>query len=104
MAYSVARRRGEIGIRMALGARGSDVLALVVRQGMRPAVVGLVVGSIAALACARFMAGLVYGVHPTDGVSLAIAVIVLGAVALVATALAARRVTAADPASALRAD
>jgi len=104
MSYSVARRTNEIGIRMALGARAGDVSRLIVRQGMRPAVLGLAVGSGAALAGSRLMRGLLFGVSPTDKPSLIIAVLVLGAVALLATMLPARRVSRVDPVSALRSD
>ncbi|HEY9227182.1 MAG TPA: ABC transporter permease, partial [Gemmatimonadaceae bacterium] len=104
MSYSVARRTNEIGIRLALGARAVDVTRLVVRQGMRPAVVGLVLGVAAALSGSKLMEGLLYGVSATDKASLATAVLVLGGTALVATMLPARRVSKVDPVSSLRSD
>jgi predicted permease len=104
MSYSVARRTNEIGIRMALGARAGDVSRLIVRQGMRPAVLGLAVGIGAALAGSRLMRGLLFGVSATDKPSLIIAVVVLGGVAFLATLLPARRVSRVDPVSALRSD
>jgi hypothetical protein len=74
MSYGVAQRTNEIGIRMALGARASDVARLVVRQGMRPAIVGLVLGVVAALSGAKLMRGLLFGVRENDPMSLIIAV------------------------------
>jgi predicted permease len=104
MSYGVAQRTNEIGIRMALGARASDVARLVIRQGMRPAIVGLVLGVAAALSGAKLMRGLLFGVRENDPMSLIIAVAVLGGVALMATILPARRVARVDPVSALRSD
>ena len=66
MAYFVSQRSREIGVRMALGAQRSDVLKLVVRQGMTLALSGVVVGFVATLALARLMSGLLFGVSPND--------------------------------------
>jgi ABC-type antimicrobial peptide transport system permease subunit len=66
MSYSVSRRAHEIGVRVSLGARGRDVLLLVVRQGMLLALSGSVAGLIAALLLSRLMTKLLYGVKPTD--------------------------------------
>jgi len=104
IAYSVSRRTNEIGIRIALGARHGDVVRLVVRQGMLPAVFGLVFGVLGAWAATRSMQGLLFEVSATDSVSFAIAVATLGAIALAATALPARRAASVDPIAALRSE
>ena len=104
IAYSVSRRTNEIGIRIALGARQGDVMRLVVRQGMLPAVFGLVLGALGAWAATRSMQGLLFEVSATDSVSFAIAVATLGAIALAATALPARRAASVDPIAALRSE
>ena len=72
VAYSVAQRVHEIGVRMALGARPGSVVALVVAQGMRPAVVGLLIGLGGALALSRLLAKMLYGVGPRDPLSLGV--------------------------------
>jgi putative ABC transport system permease protein len=66
LSYSVARRRSEIGVRLALGASRASVLRLIVRQGMQPVVVGLALGAIGALALSRLMSSLLFGVTPAD--------------------------------------
>jgi putative ABC transport system permease protein len=104
ISYSVAQRSQEMGIRMALGARAGDVTRLVVVQGMRPAVMGLVVGVLAAVAGTRLMRQFLFGVSETDAASFAVAVVVLGIAGLVATLIPARRATRADPLTALRAE
>ena len=104
IAYSVAQRSQEMGIRMALGARAADVVRLVVVQGMRPAMVGLVLGVFAAIAGTRLMRQLLFGVSETDAASFAAGVLVLGLAGLVATVIPARRATRADPLTTLRAD
>jgi ABC-type antimicrobial peptide transport system permease subunit len=102
--YSVARRTNEIGIRVALGARVRDVIRLIVWQGMRPAVVGLVLGIAVAFAGTRLMQKFLYGVSPTDPVSLAVASFVLLLIGLAANWLPARRAASIDPVTALRAE
>jgi putative ABC transport system permease protein len=100
--FVTGRRTHEIGIRMALGARRQDVLALVVKQGLRPALLGTVVGVAVAAAVARFMASILFGVKPTDlAVFLGSSVLVL-AVASLASYIPARRATKVDPLVALR--
>ena len=102
LAYEVARRTREIGIRMALGARSSDVLRLVIGQGLALAMVGAAIGIGAALGVTRFLASLLYGVKPADPVTFIGVALFLGAVALLACYIPARRATRVDPMVALR--
>jgi putative ABC transport system permease protein len=104
MAYAVAQRTREMGIRMALGARPRDVLSLVVRQGMALAIAGIALGIGGAFAATRLLASLLYGVKPTDPVTFATVVALLGAVAFLACWLPARRAARVDPTVALRAE
>jgi predicted permease len=104
LAYTVAQRTREIGVRMALGARPVQALALVARESATVVGAGLLLGVAGALAAARFFAGLLFGVGPADPLALLVAVLVLGAVALAATLVPARRAALVDPAVALRAE
>jgi putative ABC transport system permease protein len=103
MAYSVVQRRQELGIRMALGARPDSVLGLVLAQGLTVAAVGLVIGSLGALALTRTLSGLLYNVSANDPVAFAAAPILLGLVALLACYIPARRATRVDPVTVLKA-
>ena len=102
LAYSVCQRQHEIGIRMALGARTWDVLALVIKQGMLLTGIGLALGLGAALIFTRLIANQLYGVGPIDPITLGVAGLLLGVVALLACYLPARRATKVDPMIALR--
>jgi predicted permease len=103
-AYSVAQRTREIGMRVALGATRRRVLALVLRQGIGLAVVGVGIGSLLALGATRALAGLLYGVHPLDALAFAAAGLLLVGAALAASWVPSRRAAAVEPATALRHD
>jgi len=102
MAYAVTHRTQEFGIRMALGASPADVLKQVFREGGRLAAWGLGLGLIAALALTRLMASMLYGVKPSDPLSLGVAAALLAVVAFAACYIPARRATRVDPLVALR--
>jgi putative ABC transport system permease protein len=104
MSYAVKRRSKEIGIRMALGGAPRDVLLLVVGQGMRLAVIGMVVGIAGALASTRIMADLLFRVPARDPLTFAGIALLLAGVAFVASWLPARRAVRTDPTAALRVD
>jgi predicted permease len=102
ISYSVNRRRNEIAIRMALGARAADVNRMVLGQGMRPVAAGLVIGMAVALALGRLVQALLFQIRPSDPLVLASVVLVLGAAAALACLAPARRATRVDPAISLR--
>jgi putative ABC transport system permease protein len=102
ISYSVQQRTHEIGIRMALGARRSNVLHLIVGQGVKLAAVGIVIGIAAALGLMRLMSSLLFGVSANDPVTFTAAALVLLFVAIAACYIPARRAIAVDPMNALR--
>ncbi|HET7565210.1 MAG TPA: FtsX-like permease family protein, partial [Gemmatimonadaceae bacterium] len=104
LSYAVAQRTREIGIRVALGAQTRDVRALVVRQGMLPAIIGLTLGAIAAFFATRVLASLLYSVAPRDTTAFVGAGVVLVATAFAACYVPARRATKVDPMTALRSE
>ena len=102
LAYAVAHRRAEIGIRMALGAKARDVQSLMLRQGIKPVAIGLATGMAAAAVLTRFMATLLFEVRALDPLTFAAVPIVLSLIAALACYLPARQAAAIDPLAALR--
>ena len=104
LAYSIARRRSEIGVRLALGASHGAVLRLVLAQGFRPVVVGLAIGLAGAMTLSRWMTTLLFGVTATDVPTYMAVVSALGAIAALACYMPARQTLHVDPAIALRSE
>ena len=104
IAYSVARRTREIGIRMALGAKPSAVVALVMTQGLALAGVGIGIGAVLALGAAKAVAGALYGVSFVDPIAWSAAIVTLIVVSALANLMPARRASVVDPSSALRSE
>jgi putative ABC transport system permease protein len=102
MAWSVVQRTREIGIRMALGAQGHNVLALVLRQGMKLVLLGVVIGLPASLAAATLLKSMLFGLSATDALTIGTVTALLIGVTLVACYLPARRATRVDPLETLR--
>jgi len=102
VAYFVTQRTGEIGLRMALGATPGRVLRLVVGQGMRPVLLGVIVGVGASVVAGRLLRSLVFGIGTTDPVTFLLVPVLLGMVALLASTIPARRATRVEPTRALQ--
>jgi len=102
MAYTVAQRTHEIGIRLAMGARSMDVLKMVLGDGSRLALIGVVIGLLAAFGLTRIIAGLLYGVSAVDPITFICIPVLLASVTLLASYLPARRASRVDPIIALR--
>jgi putative ABC transport system permease protein len=102
ISYSVLQRTREMGIRMALGAKRTKVIGMVLGEGARLTGVGMAAGLLAALALTRLMANVLFGVQPTDWVTFAIVIPLLAAVALAASYVPAYRASRVDPVTALR--
>jgi len=100
--YSVLQRQREIGIRMALGARHSDILRLVLTDGLKPILFGIAIGLAAALALGRVVASLIYGIRATDPLTFAGVALLLTVLGLLATLLPAYRATRVEPVRILR--
>ena len=104
MLYMVRQRTRELGVRLALGARTSDVLLLVAGHGARVTLVGVSIGAAAALVLARVLGSMLYGVTPTDPQAVVVTSLVLMGAAIIACYVPARRAMRVDPVNTLRAD
>ena len=104
VSYVAAQRTREIGVRIALGAQGREIVALVIGQGMRPVVAGMLVGLAGAFVVTRFMNTLLFGVTPLDALTFASVIAIVAVVGLVACWIPARRALRVDPIAALRAE
>jgi len=104
MSYAVSQRTHEMGIRLALGASPGELRRMVVRSGMRVAIVGLVIGAVGAAGVSQLLTSLLNGVSPTDPITFSVVVALLGAIAFAAAFIPARRASSVDPVVALRYD
>ena len=102
ISYAVAQRTNEIGIRMALGARGGDVVRLIGTSGVRLALAGTILGAVGAFALTRFLSGMLFGVSSLDPLTFLAMAATLIAVTLFACYIPARRASRVDPLVALR--
>src|SRR5262245_56822519 len=102
LAFSVSQRTNELGIRVALGAERGEILRMILGEGAAMALIGLTAGGIAAVPLSRFLNGLLFGVEPTDPLTIVIAAVILFVVAVGAASVPAARATAVDPMTALR--
>ena len=104
LSYTVSRRRPEIGLRLALGASGTEVRRLVLRDGMRPAVLGVLVGIPAAALACQLLKGLLFGIEAFDPITFGLAPVLLLVVAAVASYVPAARAARVDPGITLRSE
>ena len=104
MSYIVSQRTGEIGVRLALGAKPGSIAAMIVRQGGTAALAGIIIGLVVALAGSRLIESLLYGISPRDPEVFAVTTLILLGVALLACWLPARRAARLSPIEALRTD
>ena len=104
LSYTVNQRRRETGVRLALGATARDVMALVIRDGMRLAVVGVGIGIVLAFATTRLLESILYEVSPLDPVTFGLMALFLTGVGFLACAIPARRASRTDPMTAIRAE
>jgi putative ABC transport system permease protein len=104
LAFSVSQRTNELGIRLALGAEPSTILRMILGEGAVMALIGLVIGGLAAIPMSRMLSGLLFGVEPVDAITIAASAGLLVLVALLAAWVPARTATNVDPLTALRAD
>ena len=102
LAYAVSQRTHEIGVRVAMGANRSDIVSLVIRQGLVLTGIGILIGVVAALASTRALSSILYGISPTDALTFATVILVLLGISALAAYLPARRATKLDPLDALR--
>jgi putative ABC transport system permease protein len=102
LAFSVSQRTNELGVRMALGAGRSAILRMILGEGAAMALIGLVIGGLAAVPLSNLMNGLLFGIEPADPTTIVLAAMVLLVVAVSAAWVPARRATAVDPITALR--
>ena len=101
-AFVASRRTQEVSVRMAMGASAADVMKLLVRDGLRPVVVGLGVGLVVAIGAARVFASMFTGIGPNDPIAIGVSAATLLASALIAVVIPSRRAAKVDPASILR--
>jgi ABC-type antimicrobial peptide transport system permease subunit len=104
ISFAVARRRRELGIRLAIGARPREILTMILRQGIALTLVGTGLGCLVALSVTRFAASVLYGVNPTDPLTFVVVPVFLMAVALLACLVPARAAARLDPADVLRSE
>jgi hypothetical protein len=104
IAYGVSQRTRELGVRIALGADAADIVAMVLREALSLAGIGIAVGAVAAVAATRALRGLLFGVQPGDPATLGATALLLAVVAIAAAYLPARRAATTDPVEALRAE